>query len=65
MKVSGESSREIEYKHHAAQKLSISCLWAGLPVMSQGELLERNNTFSMGGGWFRTQRMKEMVEFSA
>jgi len=36
----------------------------GLPVMSQVELLSLNNTFSMGGGWFKTQRIKEVTRLS-
>ena len=37
----------------------------GFPVMSQGELLQWNNTFCMGRGWFKTQGMKGETGFSA
>ena len=37
----------------------------GFPVMSQGEFLQWNNTFSMGRGWFKAQGMKGETGFSA
>ena len=36
-----------------------------LPVMPHGELLQLNNAFFMGGGWFKTQGMKGETGFSA
>jgi len=36
----------------------------GLPVVSFRELCHWNCTFSVGGGWFKTQRIKEMTRLS-